>query len=242
MKNKHGLPRRIPDPVKREVRQRCGFGCVICGLNIVQYEHVDPVFSEAKSHNPSCITLLCPHCHAKVTTGFMSKETVKKNMITPICMSRGFASEEFDVGDSDPIILFAGTIFSDCNIPIQIRNTPLIKIEKPEVHKLPYRISAIFTDSSGKISLIVKENEWFALTSNWDVETSGGSIVIRERPRNISLKLTINPPRQIIIENINMSFLGIQLVGGPESLTVIQPNGQSNKISGGGIAGCNIGI
>lgn len=29
--NKQGISRDIPDPIKRDVRQRCGFGCVICG-------------------------------------------------------------------------------------------------------------------------------------------------------------------------------------------------------------------
>lgn len=30
--NKYGLTRDIPEDVKRKVRKRCGFGCVICGL------------------------------------------------------------------------------------------------------------------------------------------------------------------------------------------------------------------
>jgi hypothetical protein len=29
--NKYGLKRTIPEKIKREVRQRCGFGCVRCG-------------------------------------------------------------------------------------------------------------------------------------------------------------------------------------------------------------------
>ena len=50
--NKHGLPRTIPPDVKRAVRRACGFGCVICGLGIVDYEHVDPTFADALVHDP----------------------------------------------------------------------------------------------------------------------------------------------------------------------------------------------
>ncbi len=31
----------IPEAMKREVRQRCGFGCLICGLTLYEYELVE---------------------------------------------------------------------------------------------------------------------------------------------------------------------------------------------------------
>ncbi len=31
---------KIPLPIQREVRQRCGFGCVICGLPLYDYDHI----------------------------------------------------------------------------------------------------------------------------------------------------------------------------------------------------------
>lgn len=33
--------RNIPLPIQREVRQRCGFGCVICGMPLYEYEHME---------------------------------------------------------------------------------------------------------------------------------------------------------------------------------------------------------
>ena len=56
--NDHGLSRTIPEGVKREVRQRCGFGCVICGLGFYDYEHFAPDFVDATEHNPAGMTLL----------------------------------------------------------------------------------------------------------------------------------------------------------------------------------------
>jgi len=65
--NKHCLKREIPAAVKRTVRQACGFGCMVCGEAIYEYEHIDPEFAEAKEHSPDAIGLLCPTCHARVT-------------------------------------------------------------------------------------------------------------------------------------------------------------------------------
>lgn len=47
--NKYGLTRDIPASVKRAVRQRDGFGCVICGLGIYTYEHIDQPFKNDKN-------------------------------------------------------------------------------------------------------------------------------------------------------------------------------------------------
>ncbi|MHB0562224.1 hypothetical protein ACX3RA_15640, partial [Escherichia coli] len=57
--NKHGLSRRIPETIKRQIRQRCGFGCVICGFGFYDYEHFKPDFVDAKVHDPNGMTLLC---------------------------------------------------------------------------------------------------------------------------------------------------------------------------------------
>ena len=76
-RNKHGLPRTIPESIKRKVRQRCGFGCVICGIGLYEYEHFAPEYKDAKSHAPEGITLLCPNHHARKTIGRLSLETIK---------------------------------------------------------------------------------------------------------------------------------------------------------------------
>ncbi|MEH2485180.1 Abi-alpha family protein [Bradyrhizobium sp. AZCC 2230] len=76
MDNRHGLSRNIPADVKRTVRQRDGFGCVVCGKAIYDYEHFDPEFADATQHDPAGIVLLCISCHGKKTRGFLSKQTI----------------------------------------------------------------------------------------------------------------------------------------------------------------------
>ena len=110
-KNKHGLSRTIPGPVKRIIRQRCGFGCVICGLGFYDYEHFDPDFADATEHNPEGMTLLCSQCNQSRGRGRLSRETVAKANKNPKCLREGYANEMFDF-HSEPIeIKFAGVSF-----------------------------------------------------------------------------------------------------------------------------------
>ena len=92
-KNKHGLSRKIPPAVRREVRKRSHFGCVKCGLFIYEYHHVDPLFSEATSHEPSNICLLCPTHHGKVHKGLISTQQVKEAYKKPYASGLGYSKE-----------------------------------------------------------------------------------------------------------------------------------------------------
>jgi hypothetical protein len=76
--NKLGLSRAIPEAIRRKIRQDSGFGCVICGLAIASYEHIDPEFHEATEHDPDKMTFLCEGCRSRVTRGVWSKDKVWK--------------------------------------------------------------------------------------------------------------------------------------------------------------------
>lgn len=75
--NKYGLSRYIPAEVRREVRQRSKFGCVLCRCGFYQYEHIDPTFEDATEHDPDYICCLCGACHDLITRGHFSKEAIK---------------------------------------------------------------------------------------------------------------------------------------------------------------------
>src|SRR3569832_302716 len=92
-KNKFGLARSIPDPVKREIRKRSGFGCVICGLILYDYEHFDPPYEEATRHDPNGICLLCPNHHRRAGRPALSKEEVGRAYAEPFALRRGYASD-----------------------------------------------------------------------------------------------------------------------------------------------------
>lgn len=245
MNNKHGLSRYIPNSIKRQVRQASGFGCVVCGASIVEYEHVDPEFVDAAEHEPQNITLLCPQCHSKVTTRMWSKQKIKSAMSNPRCKQNGFSSEFFDLGQSHPTLAFGGMTLRSCQIPIQVRGVPLFQVKAGEEPGAPFRLSGHFFNSQGAPSLTIRDNEWFALSSNWDVEVSGGTIIVRDAPGHISLKLNADPPNGIIVDRMDMLCNGIRFVASQDVLSFGRSGGSmvsmKNCISDNGVIGLALG-
>ena len=240
--NKYGLTRNIPEPVKREVRQACGFGCVICGASIYEYEHVEPLFAEAKEHDPTKITLLCSQCHSKVTRGMLSKETVLRAMSNPKCKQRGFASELFDIGKQHPAITFGGVRFEGCPIPIQVHEFPVFEIKEAEEPEGPFRLSANFFNGNGEQSLTITDNEWRAFNGNWDINVVGKSITVWDTLRQVSLRLATDPPNGITVEKINMLVAGWRFIGNQSKLSIYDPNGYPITFYGGVLSGQRVGM
>jgi hypothetical protein len=219
-KNKFGLERKIPESIAREVRQRCGFGCVICGLSLYDYEHFDPDFKEATAHNTSGITLLCMQCNQKRNRKVLSVETVKCANENPKSLQQGFSNEAFDFGSNPIEIVFAGVTFINCDHWIRIDGTPILSIKNPEQNHAPYRLSGLFCNDVGEETLEITDNKWSVSTDNWDVECKGAKITIRKGSRDIVLVLKSDPPRKLIIERLNMYFKGIFLRGDQDVLRI----------------------
>ncbi|MBB1192844.1 hypothetical protein DNC80_04080 [Flavobacterium sp. SOK18b] len=241
MTNKYGLSRTIPSEIKREIRQNSGFGCVVCGLGIIEYEHVEPEFKEAEKHDPTSITLLCPNCHSKVTRGMWSKEKIKDAMQNPICLQKGYSNDFFDIGNNYPKIKFAGSLIMNTPIPIMVKGKPLFKIIKSESEKF-FLLSAIFYNSKGEKSLEIIDNEWFAYSDNWDITAEGNTITIRERHKEICLELVVNPPDLIIINRLIMQIENYKICGNPDYFEVFIDDILRYKLSNIIANNCGIGI
>jgi SEC-C motif len=241
--NKNGLSRDIPDPVKREVRKRCGFGCVVCGCAIYQYEHVDPTFAEAFTHDPDSITLLCAGCHDRVTRGLLSKETVKKHDHSPQTKKAGFSFGPFDIGDNHPEVVAGAFRAKMTSRIIVVSGEPILAVEPPEEVGGPFRLSALLCDSAGTEILRIVSNEWQASTNNWDIEVIGQQIKIRSAHRNVTLSLRTLPPHTIIIEKLDMYYQGTHIVcDGENYFKVITPSGRTFHASATEVTECECGI
>jgi hypothetical protein len=209
--NKHGLSRDIPDPTKRKVRQRCGFGCINCGNAIYQYEHVDPEFADAIKHDPDSIVLLCGACHDRVTRGFLSKESVKDRTKNPKCKESGFSFGPFDVGSDPPEIVLGTILARNAKTLIRISGDDVFSIRPPEESGGPFILDARFFDADGRPILDIVANEWRSSSDNWDVEIIGSRITIRKELGNFALVLRSEPPRKLVIERMDMVHKGIRI-------------------------------
>lgn len=241
-RNKHGLGRTIPSAVKREVRQRCGFGCVICGLSLYDYEHFDPDFKDAKEHNPNGITLLCMQCNQKRNRKVLSVETVAEANQSPKCLQQGYANEAFDFGSKPIEVVFAGVTFTNCDHLIMVSGIPVLSINSPEHEHEPFRLSGRFCDDAGEATLKIEDNVWSVGADYWDVECEGPRITIRKGLGDIVLQVKSEPPEKLIVERLNMEFEGVYLRGSKDDLETSFDGQHWNKFQSCSMSNCHVGI
>jgi len=231
--NRHGLKRDIPSPIKRVVRQRCGFGCIVCGKAIYQYHHTNPPFADAIRHDPDKIVLLCLECHGLVTSGLLSNRTIERSALSPKCLERGFSYFPLDIndesdGDLQVRVVLGTTTFINVRSIIKLNNKPLFSIYPPETLGLPARLSASFYDISGSEVARIIENEWQSSSANWDVEIVGPRVTIRQKLGDVCLIIKNDPPRGLIVERLNMFYQGFKVVADSERVAIWSP-GQSES-------------
>jgi hypothetical protein len=240
--NRHGLSRHIPADVKLAIRQACGFGCVVCGSAIIEYEHIDPPFAWATAHRPENMALLCPQCHSKVTRKFLTKAAVATARANPRCLQQGFASEAFALGVRQPEIVLAGVILRNCPVPMQIHGMPLLKVQAAESPGQPFRLGGTFCNSRGQVSLQIVENEWRPLAANWDFEAVGGQLIVRDERKKVSLRVRMELPERLVVEELDMLLGGYRVIGSPETLEAFHENGSRMSFTGSIMDGCGVGI
>lgn len=192
-RNKYGLARYIGEAVRREVRRRCGFGCVICGDAIITYEHFDPPFKDAKHHDPKGITLLCGGHQLETTKGLLSKTTIAEHDKDPHSKQTGQARLLFDLGGRKPRLLFGGAHVTECGPKIEIDGRTMLKIDPPEQRSSRWRLSCDFTDQHNNIICKIIENELVLKSNNIDVKTNGSCLSIHS-DKEVLLDIKLYPP------------------------------------------------
>ncbi len=241
--NKYGLNDTISSPIKRAIRQRCGFGCVNCGNALYQYEHLDPTFANAIEHNAEHIVLLCGSCHDRVTRKLLSKETIKLRSKNPFCKQKGFSFGPFDLGLVKPTIKIGTVTCHSVKSLIHIDGESIFSIQEPECEDAPFRINTFLSDRDGNEILKIVDNEWFTTTSNWDVEVVGQRITIRKDIGDISLVIRTEAPHNLIIERLEMSHRGVKISClENKNLRVITPSGQVLTSSSMKLEDCKVGF
>lgn len=213
MKNKYGLSRNIPTDVKREIRRRSKFGCVICRCAIAQYEHIDPEFNEAKEHNADHMCLLCGHCHDKVTRGVLSKQTVQEkyvyvqqsNSVTP-------PGDSFDLNSNEIQVVLGSCRFIGTKTLIQMDDKIVLAIEPPEDGAKFPTLTGFFSDSNGNEIFRIDRNIWYGTSTAWDIEVKGRVIYVRIADGHLALKLKVDPPKQITVEELDMRLGSSHLI------------------------------
>ncbi|GAB1441934.1 hypothetical protein MASR2M39_07690 [Ignavibacteriales bacterium] len=212
--NRFGLGRYIPPEIRRLLRKEAGYGCVICGNIIIEYEHIEPEFKDALEHDPNKMTILCPGCHANVTKELIAKSTVWEAKRNPIVKNQGSATHKLFVGNAKVLKIKIGdTIFSNAKSIIEIDDKVILQILPPEAKEAPFRINASFFDSNNEFVAAIINNELNVFSTILDFENKKNRFSIWNENEEKLLELTVLAPNTISVEEINLRYNGVSVLG-----------------------------
>ncbi|WP_342323476.1 HNH endonuclease signature motif containing protein [Kosakonia sp. BYX6] len=195
----------IPEPIKRKVRQQCGFGCAICGMPFFQYDHIEE-YADVQEHNEGNLVLLCPNHHAAKTTKKLSKERIREAKVNPFNNSRASTSV-YKVEPSRELITQLGSNVitgwhtdgkSDHNT-VWVNGKSFLLIHSDEGQ---FTISIDVTDEKGNILLSVKKGELVVSTAAWDYVYEGENIKIRAALGEVILDLNLSDKKIEIVKGM----------------------------------------
>ena len=203
-KNRHKLSRDIPSEIRKRVRRRCGFGCVICGNAIVTYEHFDPPFRDATAHRAEGITLLCGSHQLESSKGLLSLDSIASANAKPQCRERGYASHVLDLGNQRPQLFIGGSDVTNCGSGIAFNDSWLFRVREPEPHSRRWRLSARFFSSTGQVACEIRNNELIIPATDFEIEQSARTLLVR-RDREIVVELELLPPAVLALNRYSMT-------------------------------------
>lgn len=176
--NKHGLKRYIPANIRETIRKEAGFGCVICGCVLVDYEHIEPEWSNAHQHNPENMTLLCIECHGRVTRKLISKRKVWEAKKSPKALENGNVHDILFVDTDNMEIKIGNSSSKNTRTILTIHGKPIIWFEAPTLPNEPSKLCAIFYDNKAKPVSYINRNQFVAFTSNEDIKSESTKLSI----------------------------------------------------------------
>ena len=240
--NKHGLNRYVPEDIRQQIRKESGYGCVICGSMFCDYEHIDPEFNDAKSHDPACMTLLCEGCHGRVTGKRKSKRVVWKAKEEPFAIKHGFVKELLEPAIEETINL-GNSVIDTTQVAVEIYGKPILWFEQPSQPDEPILVNAIFYSNNSEPLAFINRNQFTAKIGGADIKSEGTTIEFRPKPRHISLVLNVEGDKPISVERLDMSYLnvGFKILANRSMLmrsgdSSVSINQMTVKNCGGGIA------
>jgi hypothetical protein len=220
-KNAFGLTRYIPAPTARAVRQRCGFGCVICGNAVYQYHHFDPPFADACEHHADRITLLCGKCHQD---GSITDETIREWNARPVCRKQGYAGNLIQ-SIVRPLSVRLGRCLLDSRTMIMDEDVTLVGLSPAEEAGTPLRLDARLWGDDGSEVLSIVRNEWRVGVGHYDVTVSGNRVEVRRMPRSTILAMKLVSDQEVHVEHLMMRHKGFDIVCTDDRLTLARTGG-----------------
>jgi hypothetical protein len=220
--------RNIPSPIQREVRQRCGFGCVVCGLPLYDYDHLLG-WANVKRHVAHEITLLCTKHHREKGTGLLPAADIEAANNNPFNL-RAAVSKPYDLhySGNECEIVIGNSSFSTKDggygtilVPVSVDGTPLLAFVLGDGHLL---LNLNVFDEYNELVLQIKNNQLLQSTAAWDIDLVGRNLLVREAQRKILIDISFEPPNRIVVNRGRFLRNGVEILIRPDKIVIVNNN------------------
>lgn len=204
---------KIPEPVKRLIRQRCGFGCVVCGLPLYEYDHLD---GPTIVNDSDRITLLCDRHHKERTNGLLPTADVEAANLRPYNIQRG-SSAPYTLhysGTRCTVNMGSNVVGADLteNVGMCVLRAGgrcLFGFDYSDEHLL---LNLDLRDVDDNQLVLIERNELVYWIDTWDIHLVGTRLTLRRDVGDIVFDATFFPPTHVVIERGDFFAGGERLV------------------------------
>lgn len=215
----------IPEPIKREVRRRCAFGCVICGLPLYEYDHLVP-YSEVGEHHAANLILLCDQHHREKTNGLLPIQQVADASRNPANAQRGeSAAYRLHYAQSECVADLGSNVYvwpelgeGMMTAPVVVDDTPIVLFRMQDGHLL---LTVQLFDEDNEMLVQILDNELVYSIDQWDVQFEGLQLTVRAAHREIFVRMRFEPPSRVEIDRGHIWRNGVEMEIWPDKFIVM---------------------
>lgn len=183
----------IPGKVKREVRQRDGFGCVFCGYPLVRYHHIIHHADGGLDTSENLVSV-CSNCHDEIHAGILQEEDLAAAMKNPAPFDPKVARKR-TIRPKKIAIKLGNQLFSATEVLTGVGFAPFSILDYRPLslrfeNGVPLISMEIFA-SDGTFALRLIDNEIIQKADVFDIEWVGSSITLRGENRLILFRAEI---------------------------------------------------
>jgi hypothetical protein len=178
---------------------------VICRAPFCTYEHFDPEFKNASSHNPDGMCLLCGSCQTDTSGGRLSKATIAaKYAARQAETTVRSVKQHFMYFDEMPRIKLGDSLISYAETVLCTDTVDCLSLRREPSSGLLLLKMSMF-DNKGEPLFEVEENTWSSEYKPWDFEYAGSTVTFRSAPGDIIFRAKLDAQNGVVeITHLNM--------------------------------------
>lgn len=223
---------------RSEVRHRCGYGCIRCGVSIYVYARL-PVEDAPGWQAPGTV-LLCPECFALLRRHPLQPAHYANLLARPVLRDPQFDRRHLPLGTVLPYISAGGNpAIHAVSVPLLCGDQAPLIFASPVRGLGALRISISLSGPDGEMRPVIDANRWQPQEEGWRFMHRAGRYIVESDRSDARAELNCVTPDHLVITHLRTRCRGHAIELTPDWLDVDGVRSR-NAIMGGQLVGYRI--